>query len=396
MNKKLMAVAVAGALAAPAVALAQSTSSVQIFGTMYMEYSFVNQGRALNGFDPANADILQTPGSEIGIRGEEKLGGSMSAWFQCASTADPRGVSSNGFCTRNSAVGLKGGFGNLFVGNWDTPFKRTIASVGGRDTGIFGTAFLLTGNSTTVTEGASPGVFKRRQRNLITYDSPTFGGFQAMGAFSSTNSSTATTNNSAVSKPRIWSLGATYKGYGLDIGAAYERHTEAYPNVAAGAAPATFAGDESGYHLSVAYTFRTVKFGGTYTQQKADTGVGANAKVKAWLLGAEWNIAGPHNLHGSYTQADDVTGTVGATIGGGVVGGAANLRPAVTGLGNTGAKLWQLRYLYDFSKRTTGTIGYVHLKNDSAAAYSLGGLGYAAAAGGSKQSAVALSITHKF
>ncbi len=42
MNKKLMAVAVAGALAAPAAALAQST--VQMYGNIYMEYAFTSTG----------------------------------------------------------------------------------------------------------------------------------------------------------------------------------------------------------------------------------------------------------------------------------------------------------------------------------------------------------------
>ncbi len=384
MNKKLMAVAVAGALVSPAVAMAQS--NVQIFGTVYMEYSFTKQDRAINGVDAANADILQTPGSEIGIRGEEKLGGGMSAWFQCASSADYRGTNGDGFCTRNSAVGLKGGFGNFFIGNWDTPFKRTIASVGGRDTGIFGTAFLLTSNSTTTSDGASPGVFKRRQRNLLTYDSPVFGGFQVMGAFSSTNSSTATTATSAGAKPRIWSLAGSYKAGGFDIGVGYEQHTKAYPNVAQPGL-ATFAGDEEGYHISAAYTLGPVKFGGTFTEQEADTAVGVTGKVKAWHLGAEWKIAGPHNLHFSYTEADDIKGGVGAAIGG---------RPVATATGDTGAKMWQVRYLYDFSKRTTGTIGYVGLKNDNSASYDLGGLGYAAAASGAKQSAIAMSITHRF
>ena len=50
MQKKLMAVAVAGVLGAPAVALAQ-TSTVQVFGTMYVEYSYADQGQyPLAGF----------------------------------------------------------------------------------------------------------------------------------------------------------------------------------------------------------------------------------------------------------------------------------------------------------------------------------------------------------
>lgn len=399
MNKKLMAVAVAGALAAPA-AMAQST--VNVFGNMYVEYSFWSSGaNNTNTTNPANADVLQTPGSEIGFRGEEKLGGGMSAWFQCASTADVRGVSGDGWCTRNSAVGLSGGFGNFFVGNWDTPFKKTMINTGGRDTGAFGTAFLLFGNSTTVDQGGNAGVFKRRQRNSINYDSPNFGGFQVSASTSSTNNSTGITTSAAEAKPRIWSLAGSYKGGPLELAAGYEKHTKAYNNAVAGAAgtvttagvatagttavAATFAGDESGWYLGGAYTLGSVKLGGQFTEQKADTGIGANAKVKAWQIGAEWKIAGPHNLHVAYTEADDMKGTAGAAMGS---------RPAVTGLDNSGAKLYQIRYLHDLSKRTTATIGYVNLKNDVSANYDLGGM--TGTGTGAKSSAFVLSVAHKF
>ncbi|MCX7135185.1 MAG: hypothetical protein NTW47_00610, partial [Proteobacteria bacterium] len=102
MNKKIMALAVASALAAPAVVLAQA-SNVQIFGTMYMEYAGAHQGQAgavsvpntfsniggasssnfsakAAGGDLQNVDILQAPGSEVGIKGEEALGGGYSVW----------------------------------------------------------------------------------------------------------------------------------------------------------------------------------------------------------------------------------------------------------------------------------------------------------------------------
>ncbi|MGZ5227284.1 MAG: porin, partial [Burkholderiales bacterium] len=140
MQKKVIAAAIAGAFAAPVVASAADgagSSTVQVFGTVYVEYSvYVDQGRnAGAGVQPdrTKADFLQTPGSEIGFKGEERLGGGLSAWYQCTSTADPRGQSQNGFCSRNSALGLKGAFGNVFIGNWDTPFKRTISpnAVGG-------------------------------------------------------------------------------------------------------------------------------------------------------------------------------------------------------------------------------------------------------------------------
>ena len=399
MQKKVIALAVAGALVAPAAAMAQS--NVQVFGDLYVEYSFWNPGRNTAGtVQPASADVLQTPGSQIGFKGEEKLGGGMSAWFTCTSTADFRGVNGDGWCTRNSAVGFKGGFGNVFVGNWDTPFKRAALNVGGRDTGAFGTAFLLFGNSTTVDQGGNAGVFKRRQRNSINYDSPNFGGFQVSAAFSSTNSSTGLTTSAADTKPRIWSLAGTYKGGPLQLNAAYEKHTKAYNNATQAAAtltatptgvapgaitPATFAGDEEGYLLAGSYQLGSVKLGALYTHQEADTGIGATAKVSAYQLGAEWKVAGPHNLHFGYTEAGDMKGTAGAAMGS---------RPAVAAAGNTGAKLYQIRYLYDFSKRTTGTLGYVNLKNDLSGTYDLGGM--TGTGVGNKSSAFVMSLSHKF
>ena len=383
MNKKLMAVAVASALAAPAVAMAQST--VQLYGSVYMEYAFTSPGASTGGTGkPASVDMLQAPGSNIGFKGEEKLGGGMSAWFDCQSTADFRGVSGDGFCTRNSAVGVKGGFGNFFIGNWDTPFKRTIGNVGGRDTGIYGTADLLASNSTTVDDGGSAGTFKRRQRNSINFDSPNFGGFQFMAATSSTNSGSSITTSDAAAKPRVWSLGGAYKAGPLDLAVGYELHQDFYNNRTAGTA-ATFSGDESGYHLSAAYTLGNgLKLGFTYVTMEADTGVGANAKSKNYQLGAEWKISGPHNLHFGYTVADSMSGTVGATMGG---------RPAV-GVADNGAKLWQIRYLHDLSKRTTASIGYVNLKNDVSGTYDL--MGVAGTGTGAKSSAVAMSIAHRF
>ena len=102
MQKKLMVIAVAGALAAPAVAMAQS-STVQIYGKLTYEYARIKEGRGR-----ISTDYADSPGgTSIGFKGEEKLGGGLSAWFQCESSADVRGVDQTGFCTRNSAVGLK-------------------------------------------------------------------------------------------------------------------------------------------------------------------------------------------------------------------------------------------------------------------------------------------------
>ena len=381
MQKKLMAVAVAGVLGAPVVALAQ-TSTVQIYGTLYVEYSRIDQGGPRQ-----DVDILQTPGSNIGFKGEEKLGGGLSAWFQCESTADVRGQDQDGWCSRNSALGLKGGFGNVFIGNWDTPFKRTISptNVGGNDTGIWGTASLLTAGSTTLNGNASRANFKRRQNNTINYDSPNFAGFQVMLATISLNHVTAVTGGTN-SKPRLWSIGAQYSAGPLYVSGGYEQHNEF------GGPGGAREGDDKGWHVGAAYTWGPVRFGGQFTQQKFEniaTAAGGESKVKAWHVGVDWNIAGPHGLRAAYTQADDVKGTTGAPA---VAGSQAQVRPSPGG--NTGAKMYQIRYVYNFSKRTEFTFGYVKLDNDSAAAYNI--FGVAGATAGSSPDAWGMGLRHSF
>jgi predicted porin len=385
MQKKLMAVAVAGVLGAPAVAFAQA-STVQVFGTMYVEYSYADQGRSAAAGNPelSNADFLQTPGSEIGFKGEEQLGGGLSAWFQCSSTADPRGQSTEGWCSRNSALGMKGAFGNVFIGNWDSPFKRTISptNVGGNDTGIWGTAFLLTGGSTTVTVGGTRGVFKRRQNNSINYDSPNFAGFQVMAMATSAQASTATLDNASNSKARVLSLGAQYSAGPIYVSAGYEQHRDFNG--------AGRDGDDSGWHVGAAYTWGPVKFGGQYTRQKFETGTTAaptESRVSAWHLGVDWKIVGPHGLRAAYTAARDVKGT------GPAIAGSGSTRPAPGA--DTGAHLWQIRYVYTFSKRTEFNFGFVKLDNDNNAFYTLGGLG-AAVVPGNNQDAWAVALRHTF
>jgi predicted porin len=395
MGKNLIAAAIGSAFVAPVVASAADgtgSSTVQIFGTIWMEYAVhVNQGRSAAPGTPdlSRTDFLQTtPYSEIGIKGEEKLGGGLSAWFQCASTADIRGESQNGWCSRNSALGLKGGFGSVYIGNWDTPFKRTTTPtiyVGANDLGVWGATFLLAGDNTTDAVGANRADFRRRQSNSINYDSPDFGGFQVMGAFSSSQASTGTLSSAANNKPRVWSLGGQYTSGPLYVSGAYEEHRDY-----AGAAGPSNSRDR-GWQLGAAYTVGPVRVGGLYTRQKFDV-VGGDVTAKAWHAGVYWTIAGPHGLKAAYTQAGNMGGVPGVLIG--TVSGPG-YRPAPAPGVDTGAKLYQIRYVYNFSKRTEFNAGYVRLHNDSGAAYNLGGLN-AAHANGESQSAWAFAMRHSF
>ena len=385
MQKKLIAVAVAGALGAPALALAQA-STVQVYGKLILEYGYANQGTG-----KPNIDMLQAPaGSSLGFKGEEKLGGGLSAWFQCENSADPRGDSAAGFCTRNSAIGMKGGFGSVYIGKWDTPMKRVFlrGEVGTEDTGLFGVADYLAGGSTGAAAGGVAGrtLWERRQHDSVNYDTPNFSGFQGHFAYSASNA-TATTSASTSAKPRIWSVAALYDNGPLALGLGYERHNEF------GAVGGSQ--DDHAWVFSGSYTFMgKVKVGGSYNKQDYDLGAGVSVDKKAWMLGVDWNISGPHNLFANYATADDVSGTAGATPGLATTGVIPAAGP------NTGVKKWGVGYQHKFSKRTDGKLGYVRLDNDSAASYTLGGLvntGLTTAqANGKKQDAWVMYVRHAF
>lgn len=393
MNKKLMAVAVAGAFAAPAVALAQA-SNVQIYGTIYAEYAYAQQGALPTG-DMVKADVLQAPGSEIGFKGEEALGGGLSAWFQCTSSAGNLGslTSFNAgsvFCSRNSAIGLKGSWGNVYVGNWDMPFKQVAGTVRiVSDTGIWGAGPMLFGGSGTTNGRSAATTWSNRNNSTFFYNSPTWNGFNVAAGVStpSVAGMLASTANTSGAKARLWSLAASYTNGPLYIMGGYENHANFQPS------GATFAGNDNAWEIGATYQFGPVKGGLLYSKQKYETTPTTNADLSVWNAAIDWVIQGPHELLVGYTKANDTKGTFNPA-GTAVTGGLMGNRIYNGGQGGTSASIWQFEYQYWLSKRTRLSAGYVRLTNSVNATYALGGL--TAPKGGENQDAFAMSIKTTF
>jgi predicted porin len=414
MQKKIIAAAVAGALALPAVAAYAQSSTVQIYGRITYEY-----GRADQGSGRPMVDYADSPGgSAIGFRGEEKLGGGLSAWFQCESSADVRALDQTGFCTRNSAVGLKGGFGNVFFGRWDTPLKRAmnVGTVGAEETGILGMSFLPFGGSggssanlgnnnvDAFGESQQRQRFKRREQSLSYYESPNLFGFQVMGAVSAGNNAADVANLDGLTnqKPRVWSVGTTFNLGPFGIGAGYEKHVDFG---AAGPVATTRDLDDQGYGVSAAVTFGPVKVGATWLRREFETTAGVGAalterelKQDTFSLGADWRIAGPHSVQAQWSHARDVKGDSLAGIGGN--GGLAAPRVLVGGVeaarGETGGNAYSIAYSYAFSKRTRLKLGYVLVDNDdNTASYRIGNTA-ALLGNGQRVDGYAFHLSHSF
>jgi Gram-negative porin len=140
MKKNLVALVVSGAVCAPAIA----QTNVTIYGSFNVALERVRaedataSTAALNsmvgapGLTPAEFEWrnrVTSTNSNIGFRGTEDLGNGLKAIFQCESFANidngSPGPAGTILCNRNSNVGLSGGWGTVFYGIWDTPYKIT-------------------------------------------------------------------------------------------------------------------------------------------------------------------------------------------------------------------------------------------------------------------------------
>jgi len=229
MNKKLVNLAVAAALAAPAAAMADAT----MYGKLHMsiDYFDVKQTDAqklrnedtFKGWAINKGQLGQGAGraNRIGIKGSEDLGGGLKAIYQVelgiqmAEENNPRGGSpisgGNNITMRNSFVGLAGGWGTFLVGRHDTPLK---ISTGKLD--LF--------SDTMADYNGTIGFVDLRVDNAIAYISPSFSGFQFAGAVHAGGGATVASGTSidADSLAEAYSLAIIYKNGPFYGSAAYE------------------------------------------------------------------------------------------------------------------------------------------------------------------------------
>src|SRR5690606_23488755 len=113
--------------------------------------------------------------------------------------------------SRNTFLGLQGGFGTVRLGRFDTPVKLI-----GRQVDLF--ANQVGDLRNLVRARPAPERFDERPHNSVGYDSPKFGGLSA-GLQYSTNSddgATATNDNDTVSLAINYAEGPAYVGVGYE------------------------------------------------------------------------------------------------------------------------------------------------------------------------------------
>ena len=444
MKKKLIALAAAGAFA-PALAMADD-STVTVYGKISLGVESVKaEGCTTNaagacsgptnllGATPAGQNIpsrvrVTDNASFIGFRGNEPLGGGVSAIFQIESyvkvdSAPGRTTAYNAttFATRDSGVGLRGPFGEVQLGKFRTYFTDHIpagdtlflkSSLAASISALFGATSTIGGQATLLASLAPAGGFVPANAegrgavdpggfrdNILRYTTPNWGGFTAALTYVAPEGTVDIPTNTAASNAGK----ASDKGVGVrltylnpNLGFAtysfYKRN-----DLGAGTALGSIGNDSK--NQKVAIGTKLVGFTVGVAAEKMEhtnpdlvftplnDSVDREVKKYAVFLAYE---TGPWVFGTSYAKAKAVEDNTGG-----------NCAP-LPGCSGTGAKFYQATVNYNFSKRTNLYATYAKIKNDSQAAYdfyaqgSVGDTGPSFIARGASPQVLSAGITHFF
>lgn len=329
MQKKLIALAVAGLVAAPAFA----QSNVTIFGIVDLavesgKYSDAagNLTRLISGGNNTN---------RLGFRGTEDLGNGMAANFLLETQPGPdNGASAGGtqFWNRSSTVGISSkSWGSVNLGRQYTPwFNATAAN------DVFYVAGV--GSSYSLQAGDT------RMNNAIRWDSVNMSGFTAAVMFGLGQDADATgvEGTTAATKKlgKEGGLKLSYANGPLSVNYAYDSQTTAVgPDV-----------DTKRNQLNGAYDMGKVKLGLGWNSNKT----GSTVDDRVWTITAVMPV-GNDLVKAGYTRLND----------------------KITS--SKDARLFAIGYEHPMSKRTNLYATYAKMSNDAKASKTmLGGVAVAA------------------
>jgi predicted porin len=316
MKKNLIALAVAAAVAAPMAASADAT----IYGRLHADFASVSDG-------DSSTTAITNNASRIGFKGSEDLMGSTKAIWQIESSIGSDSSFNTGAAvgSRNTFVGLSGGWGTALLGKHDTPYK-----IIGRKVDLFGDQY---GDTRALTNALG---HDARAPNVLAYASPKWGGFSFMLAYHTNNAvDNEGTDGFDEGKGAAYSGNIQYKGSIFWVGAAYQQFEEAN---------AFNTGTDTSTAARIAAKVNVGGFfiQGDYTDQESKDfeSSGENLKYSTLGGGLGYKFGGKHVIKGQYYQAEAE-----------VAGDKAK--------GNTGS----IGYDFKMSKKTTVGVFYTMVSN---------------------------------
>ncbi len=402
MRKKMLAAAVAGALAAPAIVLAQS--SVTISG--FLHGSVDNMKISNTTRSKASETRVNDESSSVVFSVTEDLGGGLAGIGRVdfKPNLDTGALAASG----ESWVGLRSrSWGQLTMG------RHSLHYFLAPDDAYFkGASYRIHPSSLTDFAGGGRIAIANATRtpNSIKWTSPNWSGFGLVAAYSTSPLASGGVEadmaaGNTARNGRAWNLHPTYTAANWKIGYSFwdgkaDNPTAIYNPAISGLSTAPvgtsttvaslaaqrITADQRGNTLYGYYTWGGWKLGLLWNKTKlkaAATGAGLVpigtelGNRTAWSIPLRYTT-GPHSFMAAYTKARDDKAT------------------AV----QDGAKMWSLTYAYSLSKRTNLAVSLNQLRNDAGAAYShyvdSGAGTNNALAAGEKARLVTFGIRHDF
>ncbi len=340
--------------------------------------------------------------SNWGFRGYEKLGTDLKLVWQLESGFQIDQNTGPGLGARDSKVGLRNRFGELFIGQWDTPYKYISLPVNPLRAGYVFDRTAITGNpgfgvGNTTTQftrinGKPDASFDRRQGNSIQYWSPNLGGFTFRADYSVNEGKGPVAAGGPNVSPTVAAVSAQYDVGQLSLRYAYEQHNDYFGmSQIGGSAAGTVTNSSSkdhGHKFVVLYRIGSTRLTGLVEQleyKNDDGALGAVSEYKrnAWYAVIEQFFANNSSVFFSYGRAADGSCTR--------VGGLACATNAL------GANYMTLGYIYRLSKRTELFAAYYRMTNKENAQYSPGPMvNGASIAPGADTKAAGVGMIHFF
>jgi len=361
MNKKLLAVAVASALAVPVTASAQ----VAISGIFKVGISNISAGGTETP-GRANSSQLRVDdnSSRILFNVTEDLGGGLAAIGQLDLRFAPDQASaaptSNPIGSGNTYVGLRStSWGTVSLGRWDLHYGSQPDDLASKAGALMGSSvslmdFQLSGTGTAQTVAVANAT---RTANVIKWDSPNWGGFQLTAAYSTSPLAASSegdmgVNTATPGKGDGMNLKGVFTGSNWQIGASmWEAEAEAV-NTAVATTATNFQNPRLEQSSQAFWGY--IRFGGFKVGAAANmaelTNAGTVVSDRMSVTLPVSYTTGPHNFYAHYTMAQEDD--------------AAQF----TGL-DTKATMIAFAYVYDLSKRTSVGLTYAQIDNGAAANY---------------------------
>ncbi len=348
MQKKIIALAIAGLVSGAAFA----QSNVTLSGNIFMGYDS-NKSTVTAGNGTVNR--ITDHSSNLNFAGSEDLGGGMKAVF----VIDSRfGMEQTGglWAGGNSHVGLTGNWGAVRMGKQDLHYNELAGGLGAMRVRSLQS---LIGHG-LMSEVNGVGIAARtRSNNVVWYTSPTMSGFAAQLAYSTQPMAGVAAAAGAVtsgaeggqaadaSKNGAVNLTLKYANGPINAGYSYWRHNEEGGDGATALAGQTAQRSDRIWGRYAFPMGLSVGLGWDSSKYDSTLAVTENwVKRTAWQLTTQYTM-GANQFYLQYAKAGNTSGA-----------GAADT--------SSGAKVWLLGYDYALSKRTNIGVSYTDLKNDGA------------------------------